>query len=783
MNYIKLFFTILVFQTYNGYSQIYDSPLLKPQFIPEEIIMTSNAKTEHFATNESFGTSRNEMIVTEKFIKQSNYQIDQLFKNGKVFFECEATNYVKEIIRKLLKDDLALANSIKIYIVKSPYINAFATNRKEIFINLGLFSKLKNEAQLAYIIAHEIVHIKKQHSLKKHLLEHNINLESENVVKIESDNTLLSKHNYSVSAEREADVLAFEIFKNSGYSTEDLEDIFTILLYAHMPLDGEAIDIEEIFHNQMPLSNNFKSKFPDIAVFSENDINDESTHPSLLERKNTLNAALENIQTVNKDSFLVSENTFKAIKTLSQESLSFLFLSSNQIIEAIYSAARIKSLYEEKEKIESIKIIKALYKYLVMLNHEKYNILDEENKKGELKKIQLFLSSLTPIAVAKLGIINIERLIKIYPTDVELTTLHWMFVYELSAIEIKENEIKEISKVVAFDSSKVATINVEQIENSKEIVKPSVTGRGHVISKPIEIKAKENKADTILPVTKKDENIAAPIPLAKKNEVKKRKPFALMGINEMEAVKVELLNEAIDSIFEAQKDTRMYASALVKAKQEKLNRLNQGVGLENQLSNKKSNKGNIHLKESFVFPSLYMKIDLDNGSDLIIDKSDAGRATCINAFTRADSVLPLKLHLLDVYNFTKDDIENYLDLSAIADWVSETHMNPNIVDIPSDFYMIKKVSEKSNNLLLTGTINAGKARPFKAELLLIASFVYLPWYLIKGSRIQNTVQFSALFDIKKGMLVWKDFVYLKKQGDSKGITSINIYNTLRYLHE
>ena len=173
--------------------------------------------------------------------------------------------------------------------------------------------------------------------------------ESENVVKIESDNTLLSKHNYSVSAEREADVLAFEIFKNSGYSTEDLEDIFTILLYAHMPLDGEAIDIEEIFHNQMPLSNNFKSKFPDIAVFSENDINDESTHPSLLERKNTLNAALENIQTVNKDSFLVSENTFKAIKTLSQESLSFLFLSSNQIIEAIYSAARIKSLYEEKD--------------------------------------------------------------------------------------------------------------------------------------------------------------------------------------------------------------------------------------------------------------------------------------------------------------------------------------------------------------------------------------------------------------------------------------------------
>ena len=51
------------------------------------------------------------------------------------------------------EDNQSLLDEVRIYVTKSPYVNAFSTDQGVIMINIGLIAQLENEAQLAYAVA------------------------------------------------------------------------------------------------------------------------------------------------------------------------------------------------------------------------------------------------------------------------------------------------------------------------------------------------------------------------------------------------------------------------------------------------------------------------------------------------------------------------------------------------------------------------------------------------------------------------------------------------------
>ena len=53
---------------------------------------------------------------------------------------------------------------IRVRIVDSPSLNAFALPNGSIYINTGMLTRLDNEAQLATVLAHEGVHFTHKHS-------------------------------------------------------------------------------------------------------------------------------------------------------------------------------------------------------------------------------------------------------------------------------------------------------------------------------------------------------------------------------------------------------------------------------------------------------------------------------------------------------------------------------------------------------------------------------------------------------------------------------------------
>ena len=103
--------------------------------------------------------------LKSNFVTASNYQIDRLLRSGNALVNDEVTNYVNEVADGLLKEDQTLRKKLKIYTLKSSVVNAYSYDKGYVFINIGLLAQLESEAQLAFVLSHEICHFTKQHHI------------------------------------------------------------------------------------------------------------------------------------------------------------------------------------------------------------------------------------------------------------------------------------------------------------------------------------------------------------------------------------------------------------------------------------------------------------------------------------------------------------------------------------------------------------------------------------------------------------------------------------------
>ena len=72
-------------------------------------------------------------------------------------------DYLNALSCKLAAD---LCSDIRIYLIRQPYLNAFMAPNGMMVIFTGTLARAENEAQLAFVMAHEIGHYRSRHSLE-----------------------------------------------------------------------------------------------------------------------------------------------------------------------------------------------------------------------------------------------------------------------------------------------------------------------------------------------------------------------------------------------------------------------------------------------------------------------------------------------------------------------------------------------------------------------------------------------------------------------------------------
>ncbi len=102
----------------------------------------------------------------QRLLRRAQEEQDTIDAGGRLYQDTDVVNYLNRIVGRLQKKSTSSDMSFRTKVIRDPNLNAFAFPDGTIYIYTGILARMENEAQLAALLAHEMVHCINRHSLK-----------------------------------------------------------------------------------------------------------------------------------------------------------------------------------------------------------------------------------------------------------------------------------------------------------------------------------------------------------------------------------------------------------------------------------------------------------------------------------------------------------------------------------------------------------------------------------------------------------------------------------------
>ncbi|MDR0602877.1 MAG: M48 family metallopeptidase [Bacteroidales bacterium] len=329
--------------------------------------------------------------------------LKNLFQSGHILYGAALNQYLDNILANLLANDPQLRNQITVFVVRSSRVNAYATRQGYIFVNVGLLAQATNEAEIAFILAHEIVHIADKHDAVK--LEKNKDL-----------NYYLSHHNRSREQENDADRYALQrYFASSNYSYKAIDGAFDILQYAYLPFDNLPFKRSFVETDFYTFDDKYYLENIKPVRSREDYIDTLSTHPNILKRRTAARNIYETKNDEGRLTFVQSQELFDQMQTLARFECIHQYLIHHDYGQAYYNACVLAQTMPENTYLQNAMAI-AIYG---LSKHKQQGSLREilprhANIEGESQQIHFFFGEITR---PELNVLAIRSLWKAYKKD------------------------------------------------------------------------------------------------------------------------------------------------------------------------------------------------------------------------------------------------------------------------------------------------------------------------------------------------------------------------------
>lgn len=463
----KTLTTLLLLLSFPLLGQDFDNyQLLRNQGpIPSTFTTPSSKKYEAEILNMDKELKAREQKDQKQFYLETNFVIDDLLKSGKVLFGTEVNEYVNKVGNKVLEAVPELKDKVEFYVLRSSAVNAFATNQGIVFINMGLLAQLENEAQLAFIIAHELTHVQKQHSLNKFLNKKDINRNMSRKRLLQSSNfdeALVATNSYSKELEFEADKGGLDIYLKTDYSLEEIKGVFDVLRYAHLLF--EQVPFDKNFFNSESLKVPSTMFLDSTTQASTLEVDPkESTHPSTTERQNVIEERIENIDNQSRKDYLISEETFSRIKKIARFELSYYYLHAFRFEEAIYTAFILLNKTPNNQYLQKV-IAKALYGIAKFKNEtsgmgeNSHSTSVSEDVMGPLAQVFSFTEKISSRASTIIALSYMMKLNKLDSKDEEIKLFQDDLFIELA------QHISDLSELKTIEGNETDSLMAQEFD-------------------------------------------------------------------------------------------------------------------------------------------------------------------------------------------------------------------------------------------------------------------------------------------------------------------------------
>ncbi|RFC55562.1 M48 family metallopeptidase [Brumimicrobium aurantiacum] len=366
----------------------------------------------------------------EHFSNSTTYSLNNLLTSGFVLYGDPMTRFVNKVADKLLENKPALKKELQFYVIKANITNALCTEPGVIFITTGLLSQIENEAQLAYVLSHEIVHY-----LEKHI-QHSFNNSNKNELNTTDyeDMVMLSKDH-----EFEADANALELYHSAGYSDREINTVFDVLMYSYLSFDEITID-SSFFNNEdlfIP-----KSLYPEEAnpILAFEDYDDsKSSHPNIRKRRDTIAEEIEKYDNWGDKTNYIEREEFIKVRDIARfESVRENILTSDYL-KALYEIYILEKEFPNNEFLQTFKALA-----WANINQESISGNKRQITRGHSRiegQLSLLYGLIKELSIKEIALLTIRQ----------IEDIHQQFPESKRILDLKKESIRNLAHVRGFE--------------------------------------------------------------------------------------------------------------------------------------------------------------------------------------------------------------------------------------------------------------------------------------------------------------------------------------------
>lgn len=363
-------------------------PPLFIEFLQEQI----DAEKQDLKSNQDISRKR-----ADEFSSITNYRLQQLVRSGRVLYGDPLTTYANKIVEKLAEHSDKDLSKIEVYTLKSNEVNAFATHQGLIFVTVGLWGQLANEAQLAYVLAHEITHITEEHNLLTYQNTKDLFTKGRF-----GSGTVSEYYRYSKDNEEESDEAGFKLAAQAGYDAEAIYNTFNVLLYSYLPVDEVVYDYSLLENDYFTIDKSLKLEEVQ-GIEAEEDIDDEfHTHPNIRSRRYNVR---DLVSRYDGDKMYIVENekTFETYRNLARLEMINIFLRDGDYINGLYHSYILQKQFPTNLFLQETEAM-MWYGHTILIGKDQNDYSTNYRKKqGEIQQLYYLLYKLQNKEVATLA--------------------------------------------------------------------------------------------------------------------------------------------------------------------------------------------------------------------------------------------------------------------------------------------------------------------------------------------------------------------------------------------
>lgn len=723
---------------WDNYSSIFSSGE-----IPDEFRATYTDEYDKLVIDINSTAKRYTRKNKEKeFYKFSAFYLNQFLNSGAVLYGDSISSYCQDIVDILLKDDDELSQVIKVYTVKSDLFNAFCTANGILFVTTGLISEIENEAQLAFVLAHEIVHYKNDHIIGQYIEKEKISKNKDSYRKESVSDQLKKFSNYNKDQELEADSVGFlEYFSKTDYDQREAYHLFNVMKYSYLPFEELPFEVGFLETDSLKIPNNLLPSEINM-ISAEDDYDDsESTHPNIKKRKVQIESLVSSTE---GKKFLFPESRFNHVQKLARYESCRLSLINKNFPESIYSAFLLKKVYNDSVYHKQV-VAKSLLNAAIYKNEGKYraytDVKSAEDVEGESHVVSYLLEGMEAEELSTLAAAYG------YENFVEHPKRENWNIFKLSM----ENVFLKSDLVMADFRFDDGSSLPQEIVDNDENDSIAVTEQGGW-----KAQSRDGKVSTIN---------------SKKEEIEQK---GSSGETERLYLKNAFWPYSLDSMFI---ETANYFENRANEKG-KTNSNTYSADRESRFS-----KGTFCGVDSvLLINTIYINLKTNSKDVVKFQKSDREREVYQDYVNQLAGSLDLHVENLDYKSFESNETEKFNDLSVVNNWVQERLDIVNSGGMCTDNDELRRIAKKygTNYIVYTGNVSI-KSPPTAvgAHLLLGAlTLVYMPLAIVHSVRPNhNSFNFFFLLDARDSRLLLAEYNYYDTSDRNEYVKSI-VYNNL-----